>query len=406
MSNMENRLRDAFRADAQTILAVRPFESPTAWRPDRERPARERRVLVPLAAAAAIALIVGGAVVGPKLWHRSDDKHPAATGLGAAFPGGQVPKAAVPSYLVAVIPRSKQARNSQLDVISTKTGKVTGSILPPRRGQYFTAVAAANGQFIAQVTNDNVCETWLYSFGVSNAGKPTALTSAYGSPAPGFPTMGYETGAGALAVTPDAKIVAYGATKCSGPGGVVGVFRSASDRAISWRYVFPASPESLSLSADGSLLELVSNPSKSGAGPNPERNAVWSLNTRGRGGSLGASYRRVVKPPNRIGSASLSPTGAVTFVVTRSGRGVVAINAYRTATGKHLFLVGDLPSGKFDEGPSLSLDPTGRYALLSGWRNTAADASSQHPVIGMDLATGRVFTIPGSAADQAISTAW
>ena len=68
MSNMEDRLRDAFRTDAQSIAIVRPFESPTAWRPDRERPTRERRVLVPLAAAAALALIVGGAVVAPKLW--------------------------------------------------------------------------------------------------------------------------------------------------------------------------------------------------------------------------------------------------------------------------------------------------------------------------------------------------
>jgi hypothetical protein len=405
MSNMEDRLRDAFQADAHTIATVHPFESPTAWKPAIQF--REGRVMGPLAAAAALALIVGGAVVGSKLWHRSDDKHTAATGLGGAFPGGRVPKAAVPSYLVAVIPRSKQARNSRLDVISTKTGTVTGSILPSKRGQYFTAVAAANGQFIAQVTNDNVCETWLYSFGVSKAGKPTALTSAYGSPVPGFPTQGYETEAGALAVTPDAKIVAYGATKCSGPGGVVGVFRSASDRATSWHYVLPASPESLSLSADGNLLELVSNPSKPHVEVNPRRNAVWSLNARGRGGSLDASYRRVVKPPNPIASAALSPTGAVTFVVTRSSGSprVVAINAYRTSTGKHLFLIGDLLSSKFDIGASLSLDPTGRYALISDWRNIS-NPPSQHPVVGMDLSTGRVFMIPGSAADQAISTAW
>ena len=107
MSNMEDRLRDAFRADAQTVPPhiVRPFESPTAWRPDRERPTRERRVLVPLAAAAALALIVGGAVVAPKIWPRSDHNNAAATGLASGFPGGKVPATKRPAYLVAVVPR-------------------------------------------------------------------------------------------------------------------------------------------------------------------------------------------------------------------------------------------------------------------------------------------------------------
>ncbi len=400
MSNMEDRLRDAFRADAQTIPAVRPFESPMARRPGRERPARERRVLVPLAAAAAIALIVGGAVVTPRLWHRPEDKHPSA--LGGAFPGGRVPKAPEPPYLVALIARSHQARNSRLDVISTKTGKVTGSILPPRPGQYFTAIAAANGQFIAQAANDSVCKTWLYSFRVSKVGHPTTPTS-FGSPAHGFPVQGHDTPAGALAVTPDAKTVAYGAKDCSGTGGVVGVFRSASDRATSWHYVFPADPESLSLSADGGLLALVSNPSKSGVEFNPVRNAVWSLDTSGRGGSLGASYRRVVKPKKVATSAALSPTGALTFVVTRSGPGVATINAYRTSTGKHLFLVGHFDRKSLN-GPSLSLDPTGRYALLID--GLTLSMSDPHPVIGVDLSNDHVFAIPGTASNQAISIAW
>jgi hypothetical protein len=412
MSNMEDRLRDAFRADAQTVATVRQFESPTAWQPARERPARERRVLVPLAAAAALALIIGGAVVAPKLWHRSDDNHPAATGLAGGFPGGRIPAATRPAFLVAVVPKAGNVFNTRLDVISTKTGRVTGSIASAGRGLFFAAIARYSAHaFIAEVgRSSRTCKTSFDLVTVSKAGHP-GLTTVLGSTVPGSPTMGYDTRSGALAASPGLRVFAYALDACGNESaGEIAVVRPAvtngghTTTRSTWPFVYPAQPESLSLTSNGGLLSLVSNPSNRHAGTaNAKHNSVWGLRTTGRGGTL----HSIVKPSNRIMSGALSPTGAVTWVVTQtstSPRTQAKIIAYQTATGKRITLIHKFAAGKFDVGPTLSLDLTGRYGLISDWQDIGQPR--QHSIDGIDLVTGKIFTIPGNAGDQATSTAW
>ncbi|HEY3907812.1 MAG TPA: hypothetical protein VGM14_28170, partial [Streptosporangiaceae bacterium] len=282
MSNMEDRLRDAFGADAQTVATVRQFESPTAWQPTRERQPRGR-VMVPLAAATALALIVAGAVVAPKIWPRSDQNHPATSGLAGAFPGGRVPSTTRPAYLVAVVPQAGNVFDTRLEVISTKTGRVTGSIASPGPGLFFAAVARYSAQaFIVEVgRSSRACKTSFDLVSVNKVGHP-GLTTVLGSTVPGSPTMGYDTRSGALAASPGLRVFAYALNACRGSSGEIAVVRPAVTKGghtttrSTWPFVYPAQPESLSLTSNGGLLSLVSNPSDRHAGTTTSKNnSVW-----------------------------------------------------------------------------------------------------------------------------------
>lgn len=95
MNDIEGRLRDAFRADAKTVRPqdIQPFARPSAAGADRGRQQRHQRgtframgprraadtprgrIAVPLAAAAAIAVIALGTVLVPRIWPGSSPAH-------------------------------------------------------------------------------------------------------------------------------------------------------------------------------------------------------------------------------------------------------------------------------------------------------------------------------------------
>jgi hypothetical protein len=418
MSNIEDRLRDAFRADAQTVPphTVRPFESPTAWQPASKR---ERRVLVPLSAAATLVLIVAGAVVAPRVLPGSDDGHAVATGLAAGYPGGQIPTATRPAYLIAIVPGRPSGHSAPvLEVVSVATGRVTGTIAPPAGGQAFAAVASAgsNGRFVAETSARASCTTRFYTFTISAQGRPTPLTALIGFSVQGQPTA--PEGSASFAVRSGLRFLAYSTVPCAiknprkytGHLGVI-LVQPNQVQQVAWSFTYPAAPTSLSLSADGSLLGLVSAPSKPLHGTATSGDdSVWTLRVESSPpGPLGSRYHHVVRPLVGANSEVLSPNGTLAFVSTlRYAKSDPfmreRINAYSTATGKLISVVHEFPDDGF-EGPNLGLDPSGRYLLVSGW-NDVVHPTRRHQVDGIDLATGRYFKVPGSAADHAISTAW
>jgi hypothetical protein len=172
----------------------------------------------------------------------------------------------------------------------------------------------------------------------------------------------------------------------------------------SWPYKFPAAPYSLSLSADGTVLGMVSNPSSGTRGASPEFNSAWVLRTGTAPGQLAQRYRKVAGPPASPMAAVLSPTGAITYTATPgslgSGRGPywrLTINAYQTATGRRTRVLHVFPRlSALNDSLGVSQDISGRYLLMYLW--------TDRPQL-VDLATWQARALPADLAN-AVSIAW
>jgi hypothetical protein len=113
MNDIETRLREAFRADAETVRTIRPLTTPGQPGTDDARPlgqaGRTRRghLLVPLTAAAAVAAILAGiAVAAPRIWPGHGQRAPIpASAVASSFLGNRVPAASAPKFLLALVPK-------------------------------------------------------------------------------------------------------------------------------------------------------------------------------------------------------------------------------------------------------------------------------------------------------------
>lgn len=413
MNQIEDRLRETFRADAQTVRpqTIRPFVSP-GTRPVRPgRPAGDRprgRLVVPMAAAAAVALVaVGTSVVLPRILANHDPGHHAPpSGIAAGYPGGRMPGGPPPKFFVAITIRSsRSATPTNLSVIDAKTGKITGRIGLPEAHQYFQAVAPlGNDRTFVAAASAPGCHTRLYTFTISGRGKPVTLATLAVPVLPGTPLRG-----GSLAASSDGTMIGFDTRKCSklnqSPNpvlGQVGVISLASRHVTMWPYRFPAMPDSLSLSANGSLLEMVSNPS----GGKPEyttgRNAAWVVRTSAAPGPLEQRYRKVFGAPAWPTAAVLSPTGRRTWAfqpryARPAPHWLVMLTVHQTATGKLLSTWYIVPQRKQLWNPSLSASVSGRYLLVFQFNNG---------VEKLDLATGKLTKVPGNNAYLPADVAW
>jgi len=422
MTALEDRLRDAFRADAETISPRALRGLPAAVTGDRKAAARPRsrgRILVPLAAAASVAAVaLGSALVVPRVLagqHPGQhDRSDRSGGLAAGYPGGRMPGTAPPRYFVAIVPHPTRTNGDAgaMVVVNATTGKITAPIAPPAPGQDAEAVAALGGgqTFVAAMTGRR-CDTWFYRFRLTASGRPTALTPLSVPEVAGRLEIAPDPDAGPLAASANGRVVAYSAASCArvqagrfrGQVGVIDVARAA---VTTWPFKYPASPGSLSLSADGSLLAMVSNPSTGTRFATDGFNAVWLLRTDSAAGPLADHYRRAFgarwpKVANRFPEyAVLSPNGRVVVAVSTrystADRKWLAdvLAAYRTGDGRRIRVL-----ARFDgvtQGPAVTADPSGRYLL--GY--FLADR-----VWRIDLATGRITTLP-AAVPELIDAGW
>jgi hypothetical protein len=318
----------------------------------------------------------------------------------------------VPGFFVGIRQNRLPARDpaTSLDVYSSVTGKIVGTIPPPQRGRYFRAVAALGDSqtFVAAATVNGMpgrardCNTQLYRFRLTACGQPAGLT-----PLAVPEVRGYLNFPTSLAASASGNVIAYAAHSCtSAYNGSIGVIRLATGKVRTWLFTYPAVPMNLSLSADGSLLGFASGPS---SGPRDGTGeAAWVLRTRSAPGLLARRYREVLHSEYPAGqripdvqSAALSPTGAVMFAATSpprgAGSGLETIGAYRTSTGRlirvlHVF-------GHFEIGNcAISPDPSGRYLLVYMLYNRT--------VAWIDLATGKPTTVPVGPAGFPLSAAW
>jgi hypothetical protein len=413
MNTIEDRLRDAFRADADVVrpgslrpLPARPARYHRGWlalRPSWGRPSG--RVVLPLAAAAAVATIsVAAVAVVPGLLPGRGSPPAPTIGLGAGYPGGRLTAGRVPKYLVATV-YAPHTDALTLEVVSSATGRVTGILAAPKAHRRFESVAVLRNDrtFVAAAVG-TACDTWFYRFRLTAHGKPVGLTPLSVGRVPG-----QLAGPASFAVSRDGRILAYATQKCRMKNitryfGQIGAINLTTSKTTTWRYRFPAQPSSLSLSANGKLLGFVSNPSNGQHGTSIAYNSAWVLPTGSAAGPLGRRYRKVVGPPDFATGALLSPTGAVTLVMQpayhRKARPhwQMRLGAYQTATGALIRRWQHFPRlGSLTDEPSLVASASGTQYLVYSW--------TQQPE-KLNLATGRLVTVPGHAVTDPVDVAW
>lgn len=381
------------------------------------------QALIPLAAAAAVAVIATAmTVVVPNALPAAPSARPGTgraqqghtvghalytlqgRGLAAGYRGGHLPSAAAPRYFVGI----RQLANASgpvfvtaLAVYSAATGRVVASLGQPGRGRYYQAVAALGGDrtFVAAAVPraKQDCRTWFYRFSLGPQGRPTAR-----KPLP----VPYVTGEvrynNALAGSADGNVIAYSASMCTQNfASQVGVIHVATGRARTWPARWPAMPRTLSLSADGGVLSFVGNPSSGIKADNQWADAAWTLRTGAAPGPVASRYRRVLHTPGGVQAAELSPTGKILFAMTASDPHSATVsspnvNAYHTTTGK---LIGLVQVVSYASGnPGFSPDGSGQHVLV-------------YPVAmpfiqELNLVTGRLVTVSVSEAVIPFAAAW
>jgi hypothetical protein len=435
----EQLLREAFAAAALSITPTtirvpraddRPERCWSRWLPmvrNRRRswdrrlrlPRLYEQVLIPLAAAAAITVVATAmTVVVPKAISAARDSHggihqvhlgsavprPAhvahASELAAGYPGHRLPSGSTPRYFVGIRQLSAATATSTataLAVYSAASGRVVASLVQPGRGRYYQAVTALGSDqtFVAAAipARGPDCHTWFYRFSLGSQGRPTGWAPLSVPEVTG--EIRYNN---ALAASGDGNVLAYSASTCTqNSSSQVGVIHLDTRKVRTWPTLWPAVPRNLSLSANGTLLSFVGNPSNGTKNDSQEQDAVWALRTNAAPGPVASRYRKVLHAPGGVQSAMLSPTGAITFAMTnKPRRPTVSQNviAYDTATGQSLGLVQAVRY--LTDGPGFTPDASGQYVLVY---------PGNAPLIQeVNLTTRRLMTVSVPAVP--IAAAW
>ena len=201
MSDIETRLREAFRADAATVRpgTIRPLDETTArpavtgWRPGSQAARRGPRFAIPLAAAATVAAVVLGLViVVPRVWTGSAPRSSAGRQVPAGLASQRrsfltvstSPMVIRGDYLIRYPVTSLQLR-------SFRGGRVIATLL--RSLGSISAARAAWGSVVAVA--DYGCRSLVYRID-PRTGTRTLIRTLPQS-------------AGAVALSPDGRELAY-----------------------------------------------------------------------------------------------------------------------------------------------------------------------------------------------------
>jgi hypothetical protein len=355
---LEDRLRDAYRAVADTIdpaaipslaVSTRPPATSSRW----------LRLVTPLAAAAAVTLVVTVTTLAvgtsPRHHARTVKTRPAAA-------------ASLPAFTLVDL-------GSSVTVYNTRTGDGVATLKAPA-GQQFEDVASggAAGTFLAATgSSGSACHAYFYRFGLSATGQPSPLRFLRSVPG-SQPT--------AIAATPGGGTYAYSTTHCNTapPNGGIGISGQAGNR--TWTY--PTGDDyafSLAPTADGRTLAL-----SLFVGYGPGQQDVL-LNTQSTSPTV-AGASRILPAVPLSQTLAISPDGQTLYACASDGpTGTLA--AYSTATGA-LIRVLHQWAGPAGFTCQVSTDPTGRFLLAA----VTPDVSQPWTLIGFDLQTNASATVP------------
>jgi hypothetical protein len=365
-NDLEDRVRDAYQSAARTVQTLQRTSPVLAAGPVR-RP-RRMNALTPIAAAAAVIVVIAASVALPRLLAGSA-RNPAAPQVNAA--------AHYPPF--QVVETNPDHPDSSLRVESAATGHVVTTIAPPRPGARWGAITAVGdtNRFIVAAdpkpSSSSSYPTRLYTLTLSARGTVAGLTPL------GVPVL--QGGVTSLAASADGRTVAYTLVPLGGRGDLLG----SADRAVGvitgrtkrqWsiggltrtgtgnQWVFD-----VSVSSDGSMVAFIIQ------GVSEE---AWVLPTGSAPGGITAEARKVYQqkqtyedPGNKVAwldSALISPDGSTLYLATTgnsaSGKVVTTLTAYRTAGGAPPRTVTTFPDG-FYGGLGETLMPAGGGMLLA-----------------------------------------
>jgi hypothetical protein len=356
VSTLEDRLRDAYRAVADT---VDPATVPglTVRTKPRAALSRRMRFVMPLAAAAAVivvatmsTLLVGGSP-------RSHTRTAKARAVAAV---------SLPEFTLVDL-------GSSLMVYNTHSGARVATVAAPA-GQQFEEVASggtARTFLAATGLSVSACHAYFYRFELAATGKPSPLTLLRSIPG-SQPT--------AVAATPGGGSYAYSTVHCdTAPNGLIGISGQAGNRTWAYDqgddYTF-----SLAATADGDTLAL-----------SLLARSRWSdllLNTRSSAATVDNASRILPAVPYAQ-TLAISPDGRTLYACVDSGpMGTLA--AYSTATGAQIRVLHLWPLHSQGFACQISIDPTGRFLLAA----VASNIQQPSTLIGFDLRTGASATLP------------
>ena len=340
---------------------------------------------MPLAAAAAVAAVIAGAVAVPHLLRSAS---PAPVTL-SPVPGA-------PPFVV-LQPYSGGSAVSRLVVQAAGTRHVLGFVSAPR-GTRWESVAATGSSTIfvaAAGSSGRDCAVRLYTLTLTANGKPAGLEPLRALRIPGRLT--------GLAASSDGRTVAYGSVPCTAvrASATIGVIADGALR--QWTLPPETSPGSVSLSADGSELGYVGLPPGGTTLTRPlAAAAAWILPASSPPGSALARSRKVFAARDRLDlvSAILSGDGRTMYVASESPSrlpGRLTLAAYRTADGA---LLRTLHTWDHAQGYEPGMAVGGNQLLI--W------AIYQPSTFQVDLATGRAkpFWVYTPAGEFPEALAW
>jgi hypothetical protein len=362
VTSLEDGLRDAYRAVTDTVLEeelpglyerrVRSTPGSTIW------PARKWfGAVAPLAAAVAVLVAIGIAVALPKLVR----SHGGPTAAPAASVALAAPVSTPPFVIVLNQPDSRVP----LDVESAATGRTTAKVLEPRKDTVWVDAEATGSPttfvLAAGLLRGGLCNpTYLYTLTLSGSGSAASLRPFTDPVVPAEIVS--------LAASADGRTVAFAADECRGPNQEIGIIRGG--RVKTWQETYPLTVDSLSLSADGSVLGYVEGPIGYG------HDWVRLLDTSSASGNATAASKMVYTYPSD-GRATFFTFGAdstTLYVSWLTGWDTVHLTGYRVGPGG---LQGRLFSRTMPDG--LSLSRAGSQVLV--WERSVA-AYLVDPVTG------------------------
>ena len=318
------------------------------------RKLRRRRIQGAAGGAAAAAIIavtipatvgIFGHTPGPAPGHRP-----------AGLAGGPTFFAGVANTAHQLPPRTV------VNIYRSATGRVVGSIRPPKPYHDFTAVSRLGGDrtFVAAVItafSQTACTSHLFRFSIDGQGRPSGLAPL---------SVPQVTGQVAeLVSSADGKKVAFTVSGCT-PTQEAGVINLATRQTTTWtgpnHGIHPWVVGSLSLTEEGSRLGFVAGDP---AGPIGLTNA-YVLPTASPSGPLLRHATKVLHVPTGVFDVVLSNNGSQAYVETQSAAhpGAVVLSQYSTTTGQRVRMIGQLSAGgRFLTVFHLTADVAGRHML-------------------------------------------
>jgi hypothetical protein len=400
---IEDRLRDAFRADAETITpetiapqvaAPPPHRARSADRPaDRSgHPAfrRRRRLLASVAAAAAVAAIAVTATIAATSGPPAHDQ-PAASGSQPVH--GQAATRPAPPFLV--VTTSGSAGNHELGVFNAVTGQRT-AVVQPKKGFSFAGTAAtgaSNSFIVAQSPLKGGCYTLFYRLTLNSRGELAGMTPMAVPRVNGDLSLSMS----GLAASANGQVIGYAANACGSGHGWVSVIHERSGRTRVWSLTTRGLVSDLSMSASGSLLAFDNARYYGGDG------LILALRTDSPAGPM-EQHARIVLPTrsdvSAVGSIALI-NGGRTLLACREVHHDAILTSYDAATGAKIARLHTW--SHVDQAPCLiAVTPSGGDVLVF-------DIATHGIGSRLHLATGQERLVPNSpkgGTNDPVGIAW